>query len=71
MPLIIDRFGRKRCQKKRKDIDYQFLLEVFQKYFVVHEHSTVKKTPSVHTKKNPVKRQIHVNFQVHKDNFRI
>ena len=37
VPLIIDQFGRKRCQKKRKDLSYQLLQEFFQKYFVVHE----------------------------------
>jgi len=25
LPRIIDQFGRKRCQKKRKDVDYQLL----------------------------------------------
>ena len=42
MPLIIDQFGRKRCQKKRKDVDYNLLLEFFQKYFVVHEQLAAK-----------------------------
>ena len=35
MPRKIDQFGRKRCQKKGKDVDYKPLLEFFQKYFVV------------------------------------
>ena len=34
---IIDQFGRKRCQKKRKDLSYQLLLEFVQKNIVVHE----------------------------------
>ena len=42
MARIIDQFGRKRCQKKRKDVDYKLLKEFIQKYFVVHEQSTVK-----------------------------
>ena len=42
MTGIIDQFGSKRCQKKRKDVDYQLLLDFFQKYFVVHERSAVK-----------------------------
>ena len=42
MPRIIDQFGHKRCQKKRKDVDYKLLKEFFQKYFVVHERSAVK-----------------------------
>ena len=28
---MMDRFGRKRCQKKRKDVDYELQLEFFQK----------------------------------------
>ena len=39
---MIDQFGRKRCQKKRKEVSYQLLYEVFQKYFVVHKWSAVK-----------------------------
>ena len=42
MPQIVDQFGRKRCQKKRKDVDYNLLLEFFQKYFVVHEQLAAK-----------------------------
>ena len=37
MPRLIDRFGRKRCQKKRKDASYQFLYEFVQKYVVLNE----------------------------------
>ena len=33
----MDQFGRKRYQKKRKDIGYEIWQEVIQKYFVVHE----------------------------------
>ena len=39
---IIDQFGRKRCQKKRKEIDYKLLKKFFQKYYVVHEQSAVE-----------------------------
>ena len=42
MSRIIDQFVRKRCQKKRKDVDYKFLKEFFQKYFVLDEQSVVK-----------------------------
>ena len=42
VPPTIDRFGRKRCQKKRKDVDYTLLWDLFQKYLVVHEQSAVK-----------------------------
>ena len=42
MGLKIDKFERKRCQKKRKDVNYQLLYEFFHKYFVVHEWSAVK-----------------------------
>ena len=41
VPQIIDQFGRKRCQKKREDVYYKLLWELFQKYFVVHEHLAV------------------------------
>ena len=34
-------FGRKRCQKKRKDVDYKLVWQFFQ-HFVVHEWSAVK-----------------------------
>ena len=33
MPRIIDQFGRKRCQKKRKDVDYELVREFFSKIF--------------------------------------
>ena len=42
VPRIFDQFGRERCQKKRKEVDYKRLKEFFQKYFVVHEQSAVK-----------------------------
>ena len=38
----MDQFLHKRCQKKRKDVDYELLKEFFQKYFVVHEKSAVE-----------------------------
>ena len=37
VPRIIDQFGRKKCQKKRKDISYKLLKNNFQTYFVAHE----------------------------------
>ena len=43
VPRIIDKIECcKRCQKKRKDVDYNFLLDFFQKYLFVHEQSAVK-----------------------------
>ena len=39
MRLIIDQFGRKRGQKKHKDVDYKLLYEFFQNHFVAHEQS--------------------------------
>ena len=47
MPRIIDQFGRKMCQKKRKDVDYKLLLDFFQKYFVKHERLAVKNSFSI------------------------
>ena len=38
---MIDQFGRKRCEKKRKDVNYK-LLEFFQKYFAVHKQLVVE-----------------------------
>ena len=47
---IIDQFGRKRCQKKDKDVDYKLLSEFFQKYFVVHKRSArLSKIRSINT----------------------
>ena len=45
---IVDQFGRKRCQKKRKDVDYKLLKDFFQKYFVVHEQSAVENSFSTY-----------------------
>ena len=42
MSRIIDEFGRKRCQKKRKDVDHKLLYKFFQKYFVAYERFAVK-----------------------------
>ena len=42
MPRLIDQFGRKMCQNKRKDVDYKLLYEFFQNDFVVYEQSAVK-----------------------------
>ena len=39
---IIDQFGRKRCQKERKDINYHFLKYFLQKYLVAQERWAVK-----------------------------
>ena len=44
----IDQFGRKRCQKKRKDVSHQLLWQLLQKYFVVHERSAVKNSFSTY-----------------------
>ena len=48
MAQIIDQFGRKRCQKKREDVDYELLQEFFQNYFVVHEQSAVENSFSTY-----------------------
>ena len=45
---MIDQFERKRCQKKRKDVDYKLLYEFFQKYFAVHEQSAVENSFSTY-----------------------
>ena len=44
----MNQFGRKRCKKKRKDVDYNILLEFIQKYFVAHEQSAVKNSFSTY-----------------------
>ena len=36
VPRIIDQFGRKRCQKKRKYVDHKLLNEFFQKKIFYH-----------------------------------
>ena len=41
MSRKIDQFGRKRCQKKRKDAGYKLLQEIFQKYLIAHERWAV------------------------------
>ena len=45
---FIDQFEGKRCQKKRKYVSYQFLLEFFQKYFIAHERPAVKNSFSTY-----------------------
>ena len=55
MPLKIDQFGRKSCQKKHKDVSYQLQWELFQKYFVIHERSVVKNGLSTYSR-DPNKR---------------
>ena len=37
---------RKRCKKKRKDVNYKLLLYFSRKYFVVHKQSAVKNSSS-------------------------
>ena len=48
VPRIIDQFGHKRCQKKRKDVGYKLILEYFQKCFTVHEQLAVKNSLSTY-----------------------
>ena len=45
--------GCKRCQKKRKDVDYNLPEEFFQKYFDVHEWSAVKNSFSTYVFYDP------------------
>ena len=45
---FIDQFEGKSCQKKRKYVSYQFLLEFFQKYFIAHERPAVKNSFSTY-----------------------
>ena len=45
---MIDQFGRKRCQKKRKDVDYKLLYGFFQKHFFLHERLAVKNSVSTY-----------------------
>ena len=47
-PRIIDQFGHKTCQKKRKDVSYPLLLDFFQKHSVIHERSAVKNSLSTY-----------------------
>ena len=46
----MDQFGRKRCQKKREDMDYKLLYEFFQKYFAVHDLWAVKNSVSTYVR---------------------
>ena len=48
LPQKIYQFGRKRCQKRRRDVSYQLLWEFFQKYFVLHEREAVKDLFSIY-----------------------
>ena len=50
---IIDQFGRKICQKKRKDVEYKIILEFFQKYFFLHEKSAVENSFSTYVCYDP------------------
>ena len=50
---MIDQFGRKRCQKKRKDVDFKLLSEFYQKYFVVNEWLAVKNSASTYVCYDP------------------
>ena len=45
---IIDRFGRKRCQKKRNGAINTLLYVFFQKYFVTHEWWDLKNSFSTY-----------------------
>ena len=45
---MIDQFGCKRYQEKRKDVSYQLFLQVFKKYFFVHERRAVKNSFSIY-----------------------
>ena len=45
---MFSQFGRKRCQKKRKDVSYQLLYELFQKKIVVHDRLAVKNSFSTY-----------------------
>ena len=49
VPRIIDQFGRKRCQKKRKDVDYK-LFKIFFKNILVYMSSRLLKIRSVHSR---------------------
>ena len=53
MPRMIDQFWRKRCQKKRKDVDYELLKEFFQQNFAVHEQSAVENSFSTYVRYAP------------------
>ena len=48
VPRIVDQFGRKRCQKKRKNVNHKLLSQFFQKYFFVHDRLAVKKSVSTY-----------------------
>ena len=50
---IKDRFGCKRCQKKRKDVDFKLLLEFSKKYLVVHKRLAVKNSFSTYVYYEP------------------
>ena len=45
---MIEQFGRKRCQKKRKDVSFALLSQFFQKY-VLHMNGGLLKIRVVHT----------------------
>ena len=53
VPRLIGQLERKRCQKKRKDVNYKFLTEFFQKYFVLDEQSAVKNPFSTYVRYAP------------------
>ena len=48
MPQIIDQFGHKMCQKKRKDVDYKLLQDFFKNIFL-YMHCRLSKIRSVQT----------------------
>ena len=45
---IIDQFGRKRCQKKRKYVDHKLLNEFFQKNILSYMNDRLSKNSSEH-----------------------
>ena len=53
MPWIIDQFGHKRCQKKRRETDYKIPYDFFQDYFFLHEQSAVKNSFSKYVRYDP------------------
>ena len=53
VPRLVDQFGRKSCQRKRKDMDYNILKELFQRCFVVHERSDFKDSFSTYVCYDP------------------
>ena len=53
VPQKSDQFGRKRCQKKLKDVNYKLLYEFFQKSAVLHGHSAIENSLSTYVCYDP------------------